>query len=86
MANWGLPIAAISDARNKPEEMISPNMTAALSIYSVLFMRFAWRGITFHNWLVQPRNYLLLACHATNQVAQLYQGYRYVNWKYYNKA
>ncbi len=37
----------------------------ALSVYSILFMRFAW--------MVQPRNYLLLACHASNETAQLYQ-------------
>lgn len=40
----------------------------ALCIYSLLFMRFAW--------MVQPRNYLLLACHMTNETAQLIQGYR----------
>lgn len=28
-------------------------------------MRFAW--------MVQPRNYLLLACHMSNETAQLYQ-------------
>jgi hypothetical protein len=37
-------------------------------------MRFAWR--------VQPRNYLLFACHATNVVAQLTQDYRFVNYWY----
>ncbi|CAB4025950.1 mitochondrial pyruvate carrier 1-like, partial [Paramuricea clavata] len=36
-----------------------------LSIYSALFMRFAWK--------VQPRNLLLLACHITNETAQLIQ-------------
>uniref|UniRef100_A0A7C8ZNJ0 Mitochondrial pyruvate carrier n=1 Tax=Opuntia streptacantha TaxID=393608 RepID=A0A7C8ZNJ0_OPUST len=49
----------------KPPEMISGNMTAAMCIYSALFMRFAW--------MVQPRNYLLLACHASNETVQLYQ-------------
>ena len=38
---------------------------AALCIYSALFMRFAWK--------VQPRNGLLFACHATNEVTQLFQ-------------
>lgn len=33
-------------------------------------MRFAWR--------VQPRNYLLFACHATNAAAQITQGARFV--------
>ncbi|XP_050944651.1 uncharacterized protein LOC103484731 isoform X1 [Cucumis melo] len=50
---------------NKPPEMISGNMTAAMCVYSGLFMRFAW--------MVQPRNYLLLACHASNETVQLYQ-------------
>jgi len=36
-----------------------------LAVYSLLFMRFAW--------MVQPRNYLLLACHASNEVAQCVQ-------------
>merc|ERR550534_223775 len=45
--------------------MISPKMTTAMCVYSGLFMRFAWQ--------VQPRNYLLLACHATNEGAQLTQ-------------
>jgi hypothetical protein len=30
--------------------------------YNLLFMRFAW--------MVQPRNYLLLACHAMQRVVQ----------------
>lgn len=38
---------------------------AAMCIYSALFMRFAW--------MVQPRNYLLLACHVSNESVQLYQ-------------
>jgi type II secretory pathway component PulF len=37
----------------------------AMCIYSALFMRFAW--------MVQPRNYLLLACHVSNETVQLYQ-------------
>lgn len=38
-------------------------------------MRFAWR--------VQPRNYLLFACHATNATAQLVQEARWLNyWKF----
>lgn len=38
---------------------------AAMCVYSALFMRFAW--------MVQPRNYLLLACHVSNETVQLYQ-------------
>ncbi|KAI0275083.1 UPF0041-domain-containing protein [Gloeopeniophorella convolvens] len=74
VANWGLPLAAIADLR-KDEEVISGTMTSALAAYSMVFMRFAWR--------VQPRNYLLFACHATNATAQLTQGYRFVNYWHY---
>ncbi|KAL2465461.1 Mitochondrial pyruvate carrier 1 [Abeliophyllum distichum] len=64
VANWGFVIAGLVDMQ-KPPEIISGNMTAAMCIYSGLFMRFAW--------MVQPRNYLLLACHASNETVQLYQ-------------
>ncbi|KAF9969439.1 hypothetical protein BGZ73_008217 [Actinomortierella ambigua] len=74
VANWGLPLAAIADFKKDPQ-MISGNMTAALTVYSMLFMRFAW--------MVQPRNYLLLACHATNETAQLVQGYRYLTYHHF---
>jgi len=73
VANWGLPLAAIADLK-KDEEVISGSMTSALSAYSMVFMRFAWK--------VQPRNYLLFACHATNATAQLTQGTRFVNYWY----
>ncbi|TVU06069.1 hypothetical protein EJB05_49261, partial [Eragrostis curvula] len=64
VANWGFVLAGLVDM-NKPPEMISGNMTAVMCVYSGLFMRFAW--------MVQPRNYLLLACHASNESVQLYQ-------------
>ncbi|KAH9178700.1 UPF0041-domain-containing protein [Lactarius sanguifluus] len=73
IANWGLPLAAIADLK-KDEEVISGTMTSALAAYSMVFMRFAWK--------VDPRNYLLFACHATNTTAQLTQGYRFVNYWY----
>ncbi|KAH9919075.1 uncharacterized protein B0H18DRAFT_1213943 [Fomitopsis serialis] len=73
VANWGLPLAALADLR-KDEEVISGAMTTALTSYSLVFMRFAWR--------VQPRNYLLFACHATNATAQSVQGLRFVNYWY----
>ncbi|KAF9270201.1 UPF0041-domain-containing protein [Marasmius fiardii PR-910] len=73
VANWGLPLAAIADL-SKDEEVISGSMTTALGCYSTVFMRFAWR--------VQPRNYLLFACHATNAVAQSTQGIRFINYWY----
>ncbi|XP_026531011.1 mitochondrial pyruvate carrier 1 [Notechis scutatus] len=69
VANWGLPIAAISDMKKSPE-IISGRMTFALSCYSLTFMRFAYK--------VQPRNWLLFACHFTNEFAQLIQGGRLI--------
>jgi hypothetical protein len=62
-ANWGLVLAAMSDA-NKPVEKISARMTTTLFFYSCMFMRFAW--------MVQPRNLLLFACHFSNASMQLY--------------
>ncbi|KAH6568815.1 hypothetical protein BASA50_009328 [Batrachochytrium salamandrivorans] len=47
-------------------------MTGALSVYSLLFMRFAWE--------VKPRNYLLLVVHIVNESAQIVQGCRYYNY------
>lgn len=44
-----------------------------LCVYSLLFMRFAW--------MVQPRNYLLLACHASNEAAQCYQLSRKITYE-----
>ncbi|CAJ0941347.1 unnamed protein product, partial [Mesorhabditis belari] len=73
VANWGLPLAAIADLKKNPD-MISPNMTSALVIYSSVFMRFAWH--------VQPRNLLLFACHFTNFSAQSGQMLRYLNHNY----
>nr|XP_033794375.1 mitochondrial pyruvate carrier 1 [Geotrypetes seraphini] len=71
VANWGLPIAAINDM-NKSPEIISGRMTFALSCYSLLFMRFAYK--------IQPRNWLLFACHITNEGAQLIQGGRLIKY------
>uniref|UniRef100_A0A665URT6 Mitochondrial pyruvate carrier n=1 Tax=Echeneis naucrates TaxID=173247 RepID=A0A665URT6_ECHNA len=71
VANWGLPIAAITDMKKSPE-IISGRMTFALSCYSLLFMRFAYK--------VQPRNWLLFACHLTNETAQLIQGSRLIKY------
>ncbi|XP_011703960.1 PREDICTED: mitochondrial pyruvate carrier 1-like [Wasmannia auropunctata] len=71
--NWMIPIAAISDTRKHPK-IISGKMTLALTLYSMVFMRFAWK--------VQPRNLLLLACHITNVGAQLTQGYRFLDYHY----
>ena len=62
VANWGFVVAGLNDTK-KPEEQISGPMTGALTVYSGLFMRFAWR--------VQPRNYILLACHTANASVQV---------------
>ncbi|XP_050933666.1 mitochondrial pyruvate carrier 1 [Lates calcarifer] len=71
VANWGLPIAAITDMKKSPE-IISGRMTFALCCYSLLFMRFAYK--------VQPRNWLLFACHLTNESAQLVQASRLIKY------
>ena len=73
VANWGLPLAALGDLQKNPE-IISGKMTLALSVYSLLFMRFAWK--------VVPRNLLLMSCHITNEVAQLTQEVRFINYHY----
>ncbi|KAJ0177990.1 hypothetical protein K1T71_006863 [Dendrolimus kikuchii] len=73
VANWGIPLAAIADTRKDPS-FISGKMTLTLSLYSLMFMRFAWK--------VQPRNMLLFACHFTNECAQLAQGARFINYHY----
>eukprot|EP00878_Enallax_costatus_P003176 GHUV01003376.1.p1 GENE.GHUV01003376.1~~GHUV01003376.1.p1 ORF type:complete len:131 (+),score=9.65 GHUV01003376.1:189-581(+) len=71
VANWGFVVAGLADMKKTPDN-ISPNMTTAMCIYSCLFMRFAW--------MVKPRNYLLLACHASNETVQLYQLSRWYSW------
>merc|ERR1711912_21513 len=73
VANWAIPIAAIADCSNKPADIISIPMTVALCVYSCLFMRFAY--------MVQPRNWLLFACHFTNEGAQLTQLYRGIEYE-----
>ncbi|EDW58639.1 mitochondrial pyruvate carrier 1 [Drosophila virilis] len=71
VANWGIPVAAIADTSKHPK-FISGRMTLALTLYSCIFMRFAYK--------VQPRNWLLFACHATNATAQTFQGIRYLRY------
>nr|XP_031833234.1 mitochondrial pyruvate carrier 1-like [Nomia melanderi] len=71
--NWMIPIATISDTRKHPR-IISGKMTLALALYSMVFVRFAWR--------VQPRSLLLVACHFVNSCAQLTQAYRFIDYHY----
>lgn len=73
VANWGLPIAAFRDMKASPD-IISGRMTTALILYSMAFMRFAYR--------VKPRNLLLMACHGANVMAQSVQASRYVVYHY----
>ncbi|CAM0902209.1 unnamed protein product [Alopecurus aequalis] len=68
VSNWGFILAGMADI-NKPPEQISGGMTAVMCVYSGLFMRFSW--------VVNPRNYFLLATHASNESVQLYQLSRY---------
>lgn len=77
VANWGLVLSAMYDASFKGPEVISLPMTGTLVVYSSLFMRFAW--------LVQPRNYLLFACHSFNVTAQLNQLRRGIQYKLENE-
>ena len=72
VANWGFVLAGLEQT-TKPEHMISGPMTGALTVYSGLFMRFAW--------VIQPRNYLLFACHASNEGVQLNQMRRWGQWR-----
>lgn len=74
VANWGFVVAGLADTQ-KPPENISGTMTGVLCVYSLLFMKFAWD--------VQPRNKLLLACHACNEVVQANNLRRHLQWKWY---
>jgi hypothetical protein len=76
VANWGLVGAAVYDSTFKGPEIIDIPMTATMIGYSSLFIRFAW--------MVQPRNYILFACHAFNVTAQLNQMRRAIEYKIAN--
>mmetsp|Transcript_53914 Transcript_53914/g.109940 ORF Transcript_53914/g.109940 Transcript_53914/m.109940 type:complete len:582 (+) Transcript_53914:125-1870(+) len=73
LAGWGMTGAAIKDAMTAGPEIISPNMTGVMLVYSSLFARWAW--------IVQPRNTLLAACHVSNVIAQCNQMRRLVEWE-----
>mmetsp|Transcript_14099 Transcript_14099/g.24191 ORF Transcript_14099/g.24191 Transcript_14099/m.24191 type:complete len:111 (+) Transcript_14099:139-471(+) len=73
VANWGFVLAGMVDTQKSPEQ-ISPNMTSALCVYSMLFMRFAY--------VVQPRNWLLFACHFSNEAVQGYNLARWAKWRF----
>jgi len=61
-----------TNAKTKPKKRKNKKITAAMCVYSCLFMRFAWE--------VKPRNFLLLACHACNETVQLYNLNRWRQW------
>lgn len=66
MANWAIPAAAISHIwENEDPTKIDPRMTSALSVYSLLFIRWSLA--------ITPPNYPLLICHISNEIAQVYQ-------------
>jgi hypothetical protein len=49
-----------------------------MCIYSLLFMRFAWA--------INPRNYLLFACHLSNEAVQLNQMRRVLSVQDWDKV
>lgn len=73
VSNFGIPIAAFADLKKDPE-VISGPMTSSLIIYSLIFMRYSTQ--------VRPKNYLLFCCHLLNEVAQIGQGYRFLQYHY----
>lgn len=73
IAGWGMSGSAIYDAMNGSADIISPNMTGVLIVYSTLFTRWAY--------IVKPQNLLLASCHATNVVAQANQLRRSIDYQ-----
>ncbi|ODV95421.1 hypothetical protein PACTADRAFT_33989 [Pachysolen tannophilus NRRL Y-2460] len=78
VSNFGIPIAAILDLKNKSPEVISGPMTGSLILYSAVFMKYSLA--------VSPVNYLLFGCHFVNEIAQLGQGYRYIQYNYFENS
>ncbi|KAL9129922.1 MAG: hypothetical protein Q9217_001770 [Psora testacea] len=76
MSLLALPSPPTKKGKEKAEaKIISGRMTAALTVYSGTFMRYALA--------VTPKNPLLFACHFVNFGAQLTQGYRFMQyWNY----
>merc|ERR1711939_1059954 len=58
VANWGLPLAAITDISTKDETAISGVMTGALAAYSMVFMLFAWNGTNATAQMVQGARFV----------------------------
>lgn len=75
VSNFGIPVAAVLDLQNKSPEVVSGPMTGSLIIYSAVFMRYSMA--------VTPTNYLLFGCHFVNEIAQIGQGFRYLQYHYF---
>jgi hypothetical protein len=59
-------------ARSLKHVLVLPGL-AVMCIYSLLFMRFSLA--------IQPKNYILFACHFSNEGVQLNQMRRYLQWR-----
>eukprot|EP00959_Pyramimonas_sp_CCMP1952_P031994 671401-Pyramimonas_sp.AAC.2 len=46
------------------------------------FLREIWSSLTLIAMVVQPRNYILLACHMANESVQSYNLYRWADYNY----
>jgi hypothetical protein len=51
--------------------------------HSDMIQEFPWTEIFLAAWRVQPRNYLLFACHFTNASAQTLQDLRFIRYWHY---
>ena len=57
---------------------------SSCDLVSVITMIFAFNSSSCNlAWMVQPRNYLLFACHFTNAAAQTVQDVRFVKYWHY---
>lgn len=77
VANWTIPIVAITNIGKDPNK-INVKMTAVLTLYSCLFMRWSIA--------ISPPNFPLLACHITNVLAQGTHLVRGFNAQYIKKS
>ncbi|SBT78025.1 mitochondrial pyruvate carrier protein 1, putative [Plasmodium ovale] len=76
LANWGFVLAGCNDLKKLPM-YVSEKMTAVLTVYSLLFMRYSLA--------IKPKNYILFTCHATNTIVQSILLYRKLKFEADNK-
>ena len=71
LANWSIPLAGIAHmlSTKDPATTIDPITVGTLTVYSLLFMRWAIA--------ISPPNYPLLLCHVANVIVQSTQLTRY---------